>query len=1035
MKYYLTSLKKKAMATDNRAKEGKKNCRVMLMQRSSKASLLTAICIIIFSGICEATEGNRLSPLEAYNAPAKAFALGEIIGQPTNPPEIIINAAPTIDIDLAGDLRKKSFLHGNWAFLPMGSTHLNTKGSIENPGMIQVPGYWSWSYGSDDYTKLSKPGPYQQDRGIAWYSCKFTVPSDLKIYNLKLVFEGICAGAEVWLNGKHLKSHIGSYVPFEAELNNAIIWGAENILAVKVADSSNFCAKVLPDGEVKFDNDSSDSNEVNLQKKYITGIPYIDPKVKGEESLGGIIFPVYIEALPTVYINELFINPGLDNLRFDISFEGLSEDTSNIYVKTKIVSWQDGQLLAGSEKEFAVSDKEQNLVSLTNLSPQLWQPQSPNLYNLVIELYTGQKCLDRKIERFGFRTFEVKGSRFYLNSRPYFLRGANRVAYYPWPCDKKWLDMLTDLMKTQGQAVTRFHLEPASSMLLDMCDEKGIMVIWEAANSFARHPYSSPRYWAQARDEYTAMVKACRNRPSIIMWCLGNENAMVIDRRQYKTPIEWTRGGDGLYPAMSRLKDMVHSLDANSRPVLVDGWSMLTKYSDVMDWHDYPGWYISTLYGFQKIIDNRISQTANFIAPQIETEFGGVYTLDDGLFFQKDAARMRIGNTSDPADHLWYQAFVSRELIEMLRRTRLNKTSQISGALVFGNESWFFNLLRKDGDYFIPKPVYYEVAKALQPVLVSFDCWNRHQTAGSDFDVDIAVINDDENGKDIDNCRIFLALKDSCDRQISYVEKFIGTIKYYDAQKVNMELAIPKGLVKGVYAVDAVLLRDSRVVSRNDIKISIYPENYALIDKRIAPYLIGVYGQQGNNHCIETLRNIGFKKISAINNFDKIEKFKLLVIAADGVDDNLIQNRKKLHSYVSKGGRILSLEQSIEKWNDKWLPVENLSIAGNEYGDNAEMNNVEHPVFFGINAMDLRFWNDDTLINKTCFKTCSSNTLAKVFYTRKQEPIDAAGSVIEQIKLGKGEILLNQMLIETKARVEPIAHKLLVNMITYLLLE
>ena len=1008
----------------------------MLAQRVGNSLLFVAVCIFISSVVSADTNDSCLSPLEAYNTPAEAFVLSEIIGQPTNPPEKIVNAAPVIDIDFLGNLRKKAFLHGSWAFLPIGSIRYGTQGSIDKPGMIDVPGYWSWSYGADVFTKSRRPGPYQQDRGSAWYSCKFTVPSDLKTHHLKLVFEGLCAGAEVWLNGTLLKSHIGNYVPFELELNNTIFWAGENILAVKVVDYSEFCVNISPDGKVKLGNDSVGNGEKKFRKKYITGIPFIDPKMTGDEGLGGIIFPVYIEALPAAHIDEVFINPGLDSLKFNVSFQGLPDETSNMYIKTNIVSWRDDQFLAGSEMKFGISDGKQNQFSLTNLSPKLWEPENPYLYNLVIELYVGEKCLDRKIERFGFRTFKVKGSRFYLNGRPYFLRGANRVAYYPWPSDKPRLDLLTDLMKAQGQAVTRFHLEPASSLLLDMCDEKGIMVIWEAANAFARHPYSSPRYWVQARQEYTAMVKACRNHPSVIMWSLGNENAMVLDRdKYYHTPIRWTRGGNGLHPALGKLKELVHSLDDNSRPVLLEAYCKLTEHSEVMDWHDYPGWYSSSLYSFQKIIDDRIAQTANFIAPQIQTEFAGVYTLDDGLFFQEDAARLRIGSSSDPAVHLWYQAFVSKELTEMLRRARLNPASQMAGALTFGNECWFFNLLRKDGDYLIPKPVFYEVAKALQPVLISFDCWNRHQIAGCDFDVNLAVINDEARGKDINNCRVFLALKDGYDCLVSYAVKYVGTIKYYDAQTVNMKLSIPSGLVKGAYTLEATLLQDSRVISRNDIKITIYPENYISMDKRLAQLPIGVYCQKTDNQCAMLLRNIGFRKVSVINSLDKIDKFKLLVIASDGVGDNLVQNKKKLYSYVLRGGKILSLEQSIEKWSDKWLPIDNLSLIGNDYGDNVEMVNAEHPIFSGISAMDLRLWNGDTLINKACFKVCSPNALARVFYVRKKEPADAAASVIEQIELGRGRILLSQMLIETKAKEEPVARKLLANMTTYLLSE
>jgi beta-galactosidase len=52
---------------------------------------------------------------------------------------------------------------------------------------------------------------------------------------------------------------------------------------------------------------------------------------------------------------------------------------------------------------------------LPNLKPRLWSPESPNLYDLDIQLWNDKLLEDQKQLTIGFREFEARGNRFYLN--------------------------------------------------------------------------------------------------------------------------------------------------------------------------------------------------------------------------------------------------------------------------------------------------------------------------------------------------------------------------------------------------------------------------------------------------------------------------------------------------------------------------------------------------------------------------------------------------------------------------------------------
>src|ERR1035441_1739043 len=61
--------------------------------------------------------------------------------------------------------------------------------------------------------------------------------------------------------------------------------------------------------------------------------------------------------------------------------------------------------------------------TLSGLKPELWNPDSPVLYNLQVTAAKDGKDLGTKTVRIGFRSFEIKGGQFHLNGRPIFLRG------------------------------------------------------------------------------------------------------------------------------------------------------------------------------------------------------------------------------------------------------------------------------------------------------------------------------------------------------------------------------------------------------------------------------------------------------------------------------------------------------------------------------------------------------------------------------------------------------------------------------------
>lgn len=78
--------------------------------------------------------------------------------------------------------------------------------------------------------------------GIAWYRIRFQVSEKIDCNAVELLFEGVDESAWVWLNGIYLGKHdigtIGWDVPFRLDATKEIKWGVENVLVVRVLDTT-----------------------------------------------------------------------------------------------------------------------------------------------------------------------------------------------------------------------------------------------------------------------------------------------------------------------------------------------------------------------------------------------------------------------------------------------------------------------------------------------------------------------------------------------------------------------------------------------------------------------------------------------------------------------------------------------------------------------------------------------------------------------------------------------------------------------------
>ena len=166
-----------------------------------------------------------------------------------------------------------------------------------------------------------------------------------------------------------------------------------------------------------------------------------------------------------------------------------------------------------------------------------WTADEPNLYTL--ELYAnGEKI----IEKIGFREIKIDGKVFKINGEAVKLKGVNR---HDFNCETAATVSLEEmardihLMKELNVNAVRTSHYPNSPEFYMLCDTFGIYVMDEADLEMHGACSRDGRYdmelWSEyaendfftpgITDRHVALVERDKNRPSVIIWSLGNESS------------------------------------------------------------------------------------------------------------------------------------------------------------------------------------------------------------------------------------------------------------------------------------------------------------------------------------------------------------------------------------------------------------------------------------------------------------------------------------------------------------------------------
>jgi hypothetical protein len=434
------------------------------------------------------------------------------------------------------------------------------------------------------------------------------------------------------------------------------------------------------------------------------------------------------------------------------------------------------------------------------------------------------EVLDKFAQKVGFRTFETRGNKLFLNGKPYWLRGANHLPYGKNPGDAELPRKLIQLMHDNNQRVTRTHATPWNEAWLDAADEIGLGVSvegirpWAFVGKIGATPPDLFEHWLM---ENADVVRRIRNHPSVFIWTIGNEmllrdNENVEKWKQLSDVVRQTRQLDATRP-------IIVSSSYVRAPELFNGVIKPNSIDDgdIDAVHSYKGWYADSPFVtdslFEKETKNNVWNRP-FIGQEMST---GYPDLDTGLpvyTYTKNqiSPQAWIGNDaypgSNPAVFLEHQRAVTKRWAEQLRFQRADKTA---GFLLFANECWFSHSY--DAQKVAPYPVVEAIKYAWSPIGLALETARRRFYSNEIAPTSVFVTNDDEQFRDYDNLQIeFSFIDDATKKQVAaYKDASLKNLAYYQTAQVSVNLKIPQiGKTRTKLQLVTRLLQGNREISR-----------------------------------------------------------------------------------------------------------------------------------------------------------------------------------------------------------------------------
>ncbi|HVS28966.1 MAG TPA: glycoside hydrolase family 2 TIM barrel-domain containing protein [Solirubrobacteraceae bacterium] len=345
--------------------------------------------------------------------------------------------------------------------------------------------------------------------GVVWYRRSFTLPSSSKSVSWIIRFESVNYRATVYLNGKKVGQHQGSYIPFELNLTHAVRRRGTNRLVVRV-DSRRQPNDLPPSG---FNS--------------VSGLP-----TGGWWNYTGLNREVYLRGVQKVAFTSVQTLPdvpdpsGATPARIDFRVAATNYDKKA--QRVSVGGTFGGQAVRLRGATIGAHRTRTLFGSISVPSPHLWSLSDPFLYRVSLTLRAGGRTADGYSLQTGIRSIKLVNGVLQLNGHSLNLRGVGLHEDSPDKgnaIDNAKREADFQNAKDLGATLIRSHY-PLHPYFQELADKMG-MLLWSEipVYSLRSAAFARPEVRKQALSELATNITSNGSHPSVMLWSIGNELA------------------------------------------------------------------------------------------------------------------------------------------------------------------------------------------------------------------------------------------------------------------------------------------------------------------------------------------------------------------------------------------------------------------------------------------------------------------------------------------------------------------------------
>ncbi len=395
-------------------------------------------------------------------------------------------------------------------------------------------------------------------KGVGWYRNEFNLGSRSMGKQVYILFDGIMAFPEVYINGQLVGKWDYGYNSFYLDITDFIDYIGKNKIAIKV-DTRNFDSRWYPGAGI-------------YRKVHLLLVPKVHFEIWGID----IRTPVINKDSALIHVYSNIINTSGEEKEIDLINE-IIDTESNIITSTAITL------------KIAPDSKKIHDQWLTIHNPVRWDIETPYLYTLVSKLESKDGTFISSKTKFGIRTFQFTADDgFWLNGRRIQLKGVN-LHHDHGPLGAKFyrraMERQLVMMKEMGANAIRNSHNVAAPELLDLCDSLGLLLFNEAFDKWdAKAGYLPEMDFNDfAERNIRNWVMRDKNHPCVFLWSVGNEMGDI----QYNI--------DSGFNKLSTMIRLVQTYDS-TRPVTMVCDAKSSASLRHFDYYDVHAWNYGRRY-------------------------------------------------------------------------------------------------------------------------------------------------------------------------------------------------------------------------------------------------------------------------------------------------------------------------------------------------------------------------------------------------------------------------------------------------------